>query len=162
MRNINFNSPLNLLSDGVIYNDKTHRYRWTTDKIAEITGDSPVVSEGSIPLADRHMDRISQIIYTYMYSRVARSNRDMLEFRISRDTDLAQVVLDAQLLLYEADRINGAVKIYYQHMMDTNRSPEDLLKSVVPPIVVHTLENANIFAQYHGAFVPDNIYRSDY
>lgn len=161
---ININSPVDLIANEQLkYDVAVHRYRVTKEGYDKNTNTSIVLQEGSDEDADLQVIRISDLIYTYMYSKMDTGDDiENTEFRISRDKNLAEALKTAMIQMYESDLITGAVKIYYQHGIDQGISREDLLDSAVPPIVRDTLENATLLKNRYGIRVPDDKYREGY
>lgn len=126
--------PYNLINDGVFYG--TEDYTWdfklhwphmSIDYVENNTNVNVIIPAGSEEQAEANLAKIARISRLYIMSRVPGPSQPILEYRVAKDIDVLEEVLQFQLeilqtwggynSLYKTDTegtIGEAAELYFQ------------------------------------------------
>ena len=89
----------------MIYNKTTHR--WSLE-ISDTEDVGNIVSEyGSVEAANRALLAQSKTVYLYIYNRIPRQNKDVIELTLAKDARYLPIIKEALISQLEYDLASG-------------------------------------------------------
>ena len=114
--------------------------------------DLTIGAGGDATVAEAELLKIAKLSKTYIFNRLPLIARDMLEYRVAKDTELLQQILDFQIEILQT--WGGYQSLY-------RVTEKDVYKSI-GRAGEEFIRGTNVFATYYNWQIPDGALRGDY
>ena len=151
--------PNALIHEGAFYGDS--KFTWDffahwpvlTIEFAElVTGKNLSTAAGSLELAEAELLKISNISKLYIMNRIPVISRRQLEYRVAKDRDILDEILQFQLQILET--WGGYQSIYRVKDSDNQQS--------IGKAAIEFIFGTSVFAAKYNWHVDEEDYRKDY
>jgi hypothetical protein len=151
--------PANCIYDGLYYGDLEFTWNFsihfpvmTIDYANGMTGKNLATGAGSTLLAEAELLKIARIARSYIFSRVPLIARNHLEYRIAKDEDLRNQILQFQLEILQT--WGGYQSLYRVTDGDNQKS--------IGQAAIDFINGTDVFVTYYTWRIESEDLRSDY